>query len=428
RGNMVTSLNYALADAAGNGIAAEGYGQTGYVYDANGRLLSRTGLGQVPETFVYDGMDRVVASTDLAGGTTSVVFNDAATQTVVTLANGLTKTSVYNLAGDLITSTESASINQSDNWAADLAQWGSFYVDRTAAAPIAGQPAYLFTTQAGAGNGAIYSPATSVEAGETVSFQVTLQATGGVTSHMLGIRTNGSFWGGIGEYGSRAVILDGPGQLQQHAQGFWYVTGLSETVTTTITISKYFHQNEASVRGYVYVDYPSGTEGDALIVSAPILTKSDSTYYQYDKLGRVRVMRAVNGSNQYYLYDAAGRKTADISHSGDVVEYRYDNANRVVAQITYNGRLTAAQLTALSSAGDYNSYGTSIASIRPAAQALDIWTWNIYDAGGRVQQTIDGLGNLVSFEYDASDRLVKTTSYATKLAAAAIIGLRQHRR
>ncbi|MFC4293398.1 hypothetical protein ACFOWX_13315, partial [Sphingorhabdus arenilitoris] len=102
RGNMLTSVNYGSADAAGNGTAAEGYSRTDYVYDANGRLLSRTGLGQVSETFVYDGMDRVIASTDLNGGTTSVVFNDAATQTVVTLANGQVTTSTYNKAGDLV--------------------------------------------------------------------------------------------------------------------------------------------------------------------------------------------------------------------------------------------------------------------------------------------------------------------------------------
>lgn len=59
------------------------------------------------ETFVYDGMGRVIASTDLNGGATSIVFHDSSTQTVVTLANGLVQTSTYNKSGELVSFTES---------------------------------------------------------------------------------------------------------------------------------------------------------------------------------------------------------------------------------------------------------------------------------------------------------------------------------
>ncbi|MFC4293404.1 hypothetical protein ACFOWX_13350, partial [Sphingorhabdus arenilitoris] len=164
--------------------------------------------------------------------------------------------------------------------------------------------------------------------------------------------------------------------------------------------------------------------------AASDFSPAGKSQFLYDKLGRIRVARNYWGTgttefyNSYYLYDAAGRKTADISHSGDVVEYRYDNANRIIGQVAYNGRLNATQLLALSSAANYNGYSTTIGSIRPAAQALDIWTWNIYDAGGRLLQTIDGLGGVTAFEYDTSDRLIKTTSYVNRLAQAAVDGFK----
>ena len=40
--------------------------------------------GQAASTFVYDGMGRLVASTDAAGKTSSIVFDDANTKTTIT--------------------------------------------------------------------------------------------------------------------------------------------------------------------------------------------------------------------------------------------------------------------------------------------------------------------------------------------------------
>ena len=61
--------------------------------------VCRQTTGRNAETFVYDGLGRVVASIDVNGGRTEIAFNDAGTQTIIVQANGYTKVASYNRAG-----------------------------------------------------------------------------------------------------------------------------------------------------------------------------------------------------------------------------------------------------------------------------------------------------------------------------------------
>jgi len=153
-----------------------------------------------------------------------------------------------------------------------------------------------------------------------------------------------------------------------------------------------------------------------------------TTAYKYDKLGRVRMITTPRGVatptgsdyNSFILYDNAGRRTADIAGDGSVVEYRYDAAGRLAATIAYTTKLTAPQMGSLAATGGI----TTIASWRPAADAEDIWSWNVYDDGGRLVQKIEGDGAVTSYAYDKADRLIKTTAFAIKLSAATLGNLK----
>src|SRR5262249_47760517 len=46
----------------------------------------------------------------------------------------------------------------------------------------------------------------------------------------------------------------------------------------------------------------------------------------------------------------------------------------------------------------------------------------IYDAGGRIIETIAGDGSAVRYEYDNSDRLIRTTSFVNKLVVSTYFG------
>lgn len=138
--------------------------------------------------------------------------------------------------------------------------------------------------------------------------------------------------------------------------------------------------------------------------------------YQYDKLGRVRVSTNALNHSTYYLYDKAGRKTAEIYSDRRMREFIYDASNRVIADYQYLNNVTQQTIDGLSNPNN----ALDVADIRPTQPAWDKRTWTVYDDGGRVIQTIDGAGGVKAFEYDASDRLIRTTSYATPVSTASL--------
>jgi YD repeat-containing protein len=114
RGNISTVTTYSAVDSSGNGLTSKPYTTVTYIYDQYGNLLHRQTSGIAnSEVYVYDGLGRIVSSTDLNNATTTIgyVTNDTnrTTTTTVTLANGLVKTSIYNAAGLLVSYQESGS-------------------------------------------------------------------------------------------------------------------------------------------------------------------------------------------------------------------------------------------------------------------------------------------------------------------------------
>ncbi|MDE2440229.1 MAG: RHS repeat protein, partial [Betaproteobacteria bacterium] len=86
-----------------------GYNRTAYTYDQFGNLLAKWQSGTDGyEVFAYDGLGRVIAATDLLGQTTTTAYNDGARTTLVTLANGQTRTSVYSARGEILSYAEAA--------------------------------------------------------------------------------------------------------------------------------------------------------------------------------------------------------------------------------------------------------------------------------------------------------------------------------
>lgn len=142
--------------------------------------------------------------------------------------------------------------------------------------------------------------------------------------------------------------------------------------------------------------------------------------YKYDKMGRLRMETDETGFKTYYLYDKLGRKIADINHYGEIAEYRYDKAGRLVATANYTNAISSANLSALANPNNT----LQIANIRPASHSYDVWSWTVYDAKGRVIQSIDGAGGVSRFEYDKADRLVKTTNYYNKLSSSQLSSFR----
>ncbi|QNA82920.1 LysM peptidoglycan-binding domain-containing protein [Sphingomonas sp. So64.6b] len=111
RGGLIRETSYAKLLATGAFDTTSEKSETLYGYSAHGELMQRQVVvngATKTETFAYDGLSRVTRTIDLEGRTTLVTFTDPLQTTAVTFANLSTEVSVYNLAGQLITSTRSA--------------------------------------------------------------------------------------------------------------------------------------------------------------------------------------------------------------------------------------------------------------------------------------------------------------------------------
>ena len=155
-------------------------------------------------------------------------------------------------------------------------------------------------------------------------------------------------------------------------------------------------------------------------------TATGATSHTYDALGRVRVTTVATDADPahavrtYHVYDAVGRTVADVDAGGAMTEYRYDANDRLVATVRYATLLSAAQLAL---AANPNA-SPEISGLRPGGAPDDLWAWTVYDAGGRVIETIAGDGSVTAFDYDKSDRLVRATVFDTRLSAAQLGGFR----
>ncbi len=427
RDNLSARIDYGSATSAGVGATTDGYRQTNFTYDQAGNLLTRYVSSLSPETFVYDGLGRLVASTDLSGGTTTYRFVDATTTTIVHLATGLTRTLVYNKAGDLVSETASTPGYQPDELYADLADWSYVRMTRTAASPIGGEDAYTYTMDATGTYGAV-TKGIAVAAGETVTWRITVKGNP-ADVHRIGLHGSTEIWGTIAATDASAIVIKGPGSISNAGTygALFDLTGLSETQETVIELRRtYTEAQSASANFYVGGTGGNVPAGMTVTLAATNLTKtftdanegiSSTSGYLYDENGRLRVATDATGFKTYYLYDEAGRKIADVNHYGGITEYRYDAAGRVAATIRYANTVDVTQF-------DTPSEEVELADIRPAAHGYDIWQWSVYDDAGRLVESIDGDGGVAVYSYDGSDRLVKTLRYYDKLTASQLAELK----
>ena len=121
----------------------------------------------------------------------------------------------------------------------------------------------------------------------------------------------------------------------------------------------------------------------------------NSTEYKYDTAGRLvqktypmildEDTEAKLYPIEYFAYDAAGNVTAHTDPNGNVTNFEYDSRNRRVREMGPSVRVGGTETFA-----------------RPT-------TVTTYDGVGNKTSVTDPNGNTTSFEYDALNRLVKTT-------------------
>jgi YD repeat-containing protein len=116
RGNIAETRTFSKTLASGLGDTGATRSRTIYLYDQFGKLISRRMIGNTAgepttyqtEQFAYDGLGRVISSTDLYGTTSTISIVDGTRTTTITTPNISSQTMYYNLAGELISSTDAA--------------------------------------------------------------------------------------------------------------------------------------------------------------------------------------------------------------------------------------------------------------------------------------------------------------------------------
>jgi YD repeat-containing protein len=193
----------------------------------------------------------------------------------------------------------------------------------------------------------------------------------------------------------------------------WVDEGVTRPGATAIGVG---YPNGNGVPQVIYLqDLPTGLQGGT--VSTPVAT----TTYKYDAQGNLRISTDALGQSTDYLYDSTGRKVAQVLPDGSLTEYVYDADNNLIETIAYATQLTSAQLASLVDANG-NPTSVTLASIRPAAASGDARSYSIYDAAGRVVETIDPAGAVTTYAYDGANELVSKTAYANILSASTLMG------
>jgi len=387
RGNLTQTNRHTTSLAGGGATSAAGISQTYYTYDQAGQLLSRRADGEFAETFVYDGLGRVVASTDRNQGTTNIVFNDSATQTVVTLASGYVKTSTYDKAGNLVSETQSGSFVAAGAATAskydkldrlrmvtDATGFNTYFVYDKVGRLVAevdhrgGLTEYRYD----AGNRRV---ATTRYIHAVASANLTLLANPDSTVEMSSLRP-------------ALFFLD---------VSNWTTYDQEGRVTSTMDGTVRTYEYDASGRLVKTVAYYNGLSSSQIAEfktnppTAPVIPAADS---------RDVVTRT--------FYDDAGRTIGTLDGEGYLTVNSYDLAGQLVERVAYSQRAPAALRA------------TATLALLLANQSVgadDRHTHYAYDAQGLLRFEVDALNQVVEYGYDVARNPASTIRYAGSIPA-----------
>ena len=143
RGQLSKQTRWDKVDSNGNGVLDAGTVITTTTYSAQGQLLQTATLQGANHddpaitNYAYDGLGRLISSTDALGNVTSYVYTDNQNTLAITQANGLVTTQVRNSAGQLISTTQSTAGAGSSSPPSQFIQQTSLTVNDTQNRPVA---------------------------------------------------------------------------------------------------------------------------------------------------------------------------------------------------------------------------------------------------------------------------------------------------
>ncbi|VWD13659.1 Rhs family protein [Burkholderia lata] len=391
RGNLAVETRYERLLTDGAGDAAAGVSQTRYIYDPHGRLLQRyvgaPGKEQI-EQFAYDGLGRLLSSVSFDGVLTTYQYDDTHHAVSVTFASGLTRTSTYNAAGELVATVDTVQgrlLSQTKSWydadgrlrmTADAnGQTTHFlYNARNQLVATVGPDGTLTET--------VYDQAYAYQT-RTVTYATRLSAA------QLATLVDAS--------GRPVERLPAGGGLTLDTSGLRPAATAADRSTWLLRLNTAWTDHTVDADGTVTQQLYDGfgrmvaktvfaNRIDTGTLSTPYLPKADperdrSTRYLYDRDGLLRGELDPQGFLTEYRYNAAGERTEIVRYATPVAEaLRIKFADPVPPKL---------------------------ADVIPVGSAQDVVTRFVYDSRGLLAAEIDGEGYVTRYQYDAQGNVVE---------------------
>lgn len=136
--------------------------------------------------------------------------------------------------------------------------------------------------------------------------------------------------------------------------------------------------------------------------------------YVYDKKGNLTSSTDANGQVTRYAYDAADRLAYTLDPLGNLLRTRYDAEGRTVQTVGY---ATPIDMTGLPAAPAALTIAQLDAKV-VANAARDSVEHRVLDKDGRLAATVNGLGEVVKYLYDANGNVIDRIAYANRIALA----------
>ncbi|HDR9179635.1 TPA: LysM peptidoglycan-binding domain-containing protein [Burkholderia vietnamiensis] len=391
RGNVAVETRYERLLADGTGDMSGGTSQTRYIYDPHGRLLQRyvgpSGQEQV-EQFAYDGLGRLLSAVSFDGALTTYQYDDAGHAVSVTFANGLTRTSVWNAAGELVASSDTVQGRLLSKTTNRYDTDGRLRISTDAN----GQNThYLYNAR----NQRVAEIAPDGTLTEYVYDEAYAFPTRTVT---YATRVTAAQLAPLSDNAGRAIE-----RLPSGSTLTLETSGLRPAVTAADRSSWLFRMNNAWVDRTVDAD---GTltqrsyDGFGRLTGKTVFAnRVDPTAMPVSGLPPVDPAR---DRATHYLYDQDGLLRGELDPQGYLTEYRYNAAGERIEIVRYATPVNEPLRMAFASGAV-----PKLADLIPGASAQDTSSRFVYDARGLLAAEIDGEGYVTRYQYDAQGNVTE---------------------
>lgn len=399
RGQVASRTVFAKLESTGNGVADGTQATTQYVYDQYGNLLQRidprgvaTAIGgDYVTTYAYDGLNRIVSSTDALNGSTTSVYDDATRKVTTTAANGVVTVTLYDQGGRVLSTARSDAGGAlgTTTYAYDLLGRRVKTTDAT------GRSSYTLYDEAGRVSAQIDAEGALTEYRYDRRDQLvqTIAYANKPTAAQLS-----SLAGNPAQ--TVAAVLPVPSSAQDRVTRRLYnvVGQMVKTIDAAGAVTQFYYDGLGRQSGSIqYANLLSSTQLAALAGLGTEIDPGDAN---------ATVASATDDRRTRQIWSDDGLLAATVDGGGYVQEHQYDAAGQRIATTRYANRTSVA---------DWST--GALATLRPVSNSTeDQSTRYLYNKVGQLQGTLDAEGYLTEYEYDLSGNQTSEIRYATHVS------------